>query len=410
MQKELTILMPCLNEALTIAVCIERAQQLLSEHAIDGEILVSDNGSTDGSQAIALALGARIVHCPVRGYGAALQLGIESADGGFILMGDSDDSYHFDEAYPMVCKLREGYDICMGTRLKGKIMSGAMPVLNRMVGNPVLTCIGQKLFRIPTTDFHCGMRAFRRDKVRAIGLITTGMEWASEMVIKSKLQGLSMTEVPVTLHKDGRNRPPHLRRWRDGWRHLRFMLVHAPNWIFVFPGLLLLAFGALGQILLIPRMIRIGEVRLDVHTMLICAFALIAGVQMIFTGLLANVYCQTMGILPVTARFVKAIRHLTLEKLLVLSVFCGATGLAGVATDVLNWGRGGFGPLNYEITMRHLIPSLSLMALALLGICNGFMLSILFMPTSKTATGLQCAVEIDDRPASLPEKRGKGTI
>jgi len=231
-QKELTILMPCLNEAQTIAVCIERAQKLLDDYGIDGEILVSDNGSTDGSQEIAQKLGARVVHCPIRGYGAALQYGIDNAFGKYILMGDSDDSYHFDEAYLMIEKLREGYDVCMGSRFKGKIMPNAMPFLNRYLGNPILTAIGRVLFKTGMSDFHCGMRAFDRSKLLSLGLVTTGMEWASEMVIKAKLMGLKMTEVPVNLYKDGRNRPPHLRRWRDGWRHLRLMLLHAPFWYY----------------------------------------------------------------------------------------------------------------------------------------------------------------------------------
>jgi len=225
--KELTVLMPCLNEAGTLKVCIERARKLLIDNKINGEILVSDNGSTDGSQEIARALGARVVECPIRGYGAALQFGIENAEGEFILMGDSDDSYHFDEAWPMVKKLEKGYDVCMGTRLRGTIMKNAMPGLNRYLGNPVLSTIGKVLFKTDLSDFHCGMRAFRKDKLLMLNLVTTGMEWASEMVVKAKLAGLKMTEVPITLYKDGRSRPPHLMRWRDGWRHMRFMLLHA---------------------------------------------------------------------------------------------------------------------------------------------------------------------------------------
>ena len=217
--KELTILLPCLNEAETLAVCIKRAQKLLHDYAIDGEILVSDNGSTDGSQAVAENLGTRLVHCPVRGYGAALQFGIEHAEGRFILMGDSDDSYHFDEAFPMIEALRRGFDVCMGSRLRGNIMPDAMPLLNRYVGNPVLTTIGKVLFKTDISDFHCGMRAFRKDKMLALNLVTTGMEWASEMIAKACLAGLKIAEVPINLYRDGRSRPPHLKRWRDAWRH-----------------------------------------------------------------------------------------------------------------------------------------------------------------------------------------------
>lgn len=228
MVKELTILMPCLNEAETLPYCIIRAGRLLSENGINGEILVSDNGSHDGSREIACSLGARVVECPVRGYGAALNYGIERGEGKYVLMGDSDDSYHFDEAMPLIEKVREGYDVCMGTRLKGYIDPGAMPLLNRYLGNPVLSGIGRILYNIALSDLHCGMRAFDRRKIIGLNLTTTGMEWATEMAIRSGLDGLRMTEVPITLHRDRRCRSPHLRRWRDGWRHLCLMLFHAP--------------------------------------------------------------------------------------------------------------------------------------------------------------------------------------
>src|ERR1039457_4373942 len=256
---ELTILMPCLNEAETIEACIISARILLSKSRIDGEILISDNGSTDGSQAIARNMGSRVVDCPIRGYGASLQYGIENARGEYILMGDSDDSYHFNEAMAIIDNLRNGYDVCMGTRLNGMIKPGAMPLLNRYLGNPVLTAIGKWLFRIPTSDFHCGMRGFRAEAIRSLSLVTTGMEWASEMVIKSKLAGLKMTEVPITLHKDGRSRPPHLKRWRDGWRHLRFMLAHAPTALFFVPAFMFLVAGLAGEILFLPGMSESGN-------------------------------------------------------------------------------------------------------------------------------------------------------
>jgi len=379
--KELTILMPCLNEALTIGTCINRARKLLAENGIDGEILISDNGSTDGSQAIARSLGARAVDCPVRGYGAALQHGIEHAEGEFTLMGDSDDSYHFEEAFPMIEKLREGLDVCMGTRLRGEIKPGAMPFMNRHLGNPALTYIGQKLFRIPTTDFHCGMRAFRTDKVRGIKLVTTGMEWASEMVIQSRLNGLKMAEVPITLHKDGRDRPPHLRKWRDGWRHLRFMLLHAPNWLFVLPGMILVTLGMLGESVLIPGMVRVGKAALDVHTMLVLAFMMIAGVQMLFTGALANVYSHTNGILPYTEKYLESLKGLSLEKLLLMALVVGGAGGLGFAGVIWKWYQTGFGALDVSATMRLLIPSMTLLSIAGQAVLNGFMLSVLFLPT-----------------------------
>lgn len=378
---ELTVLMPCLNEAETLGVCIRRARQLLDQEGIDGEILVSDNGSTDGSREIALALGARVIQCPERGYGAALLFGIENARGEYILIGDSDDSYHFDEAMPMIERLRAGYDICMGTRLKGRIMPDAMPWLNRYLGNPVLTAIGRIFFKVTVSDFHCGMRAFRRDRVLGLQLVTAGMEWASEMIIKAKLAGLSMTEVPVTLYKDGRNRLPHLRRWRDGWRHLRFMLLHSPKWLFIVPGSLAALIGLLGEVLLTRGTFRIGPANLDVQSLLVMAFMVILGTQIVFTGIFANVYSHMVGILPYDSRFDRIVKKLTLEKLLIVSLIAGLAGLCGLFDSVWQWYETGFSELNNRITMRKLIPSLTMIALSVQGMFNGFMLSILFLKT-----------------------------
>lgn len=380
--KELTILMPCLNESETLGTCIERAKKLLTDNNIDGEVLIADNGSTDGSQDLARSLGARVVSCPVRGYGAALMCGIEAAEGRYIIMGDSDDSYHFDEAMPMVEKLREGADVCMGTRLRGTIMPGAMPFLNRYLGNPVLTTIGRIFFGITMSDFHCGLRAFRRDRILSIDLVTTGMEWASEMVIKARLAGLSMTEVPVTLHKDGRSRRPHLKRWRDGWRHLRFMLLHAPTWLFTIPGLSMVTVGLLGQFLLFQGMVRIGPATLDVHSMLVLSFLSVLGAQVVFTGLFARFYSGLNGILPYDEKFDRMLRRLSLEKLLAVSVVLGLLGAGGFLSTFLHWYRSGFAPLDYQVTMRKLIPSLTLISFAVQGIFNGFMLFILFLKTT----------------------------
>jgi len=373
--------MPCLNEAETLGRCIERAKKLLDDHDLDGEVLVSDNGSTDGSQEIARSLGARVVECPVRGYGAALQYGIERAQGAYVLMGDSDDSYHFDEAFSMIERLRKGYDVCMGTRLKGKIMPAAMPRLNRHVGNPILTAIGKRLFKIEMSDFHCGMRAFRKEVILALNLVTTGMEWASEMIIKARLAGLKMTEVPVTLYKDGRSRSPHLKRWRDGWRHLRFMLLHAPTWLFVIPGLIMFSVGLFGEIALARGTLPIKGVTLDVHSLVVMAFLLILGVQMIFTGVFATLYSNIVGILPHDERFHKRVRFLTLEKLLVASALIGIIGAAGLFHTIWRWYRVDFRALDYQVTMRLLVPSLTLIAVSVQGIFNGFMLSLLFLKT-----------------------------
>jgi glycosyltransferase involved in cell wall biosynthesis len=379
---KLSIIMPCLNESRTLSTCIMRAKELIENNNIDAEILISDNGSSDGSQEIAMKLGARVIHCPTRGYGAALQYGIEHAKGEYIIIGDSDDSYHFDEAYPMLQKLEQGYDLCMGTRLKGTIMPGAMPKLNRLIGNPALTLIGRLLFDIDISDFHCGMRAFRREKILGIGLVTTGMEWASEQVIKSKLNGLKITEVPITLHRDGRGRPPHLRRWRDGWRHLRFMLLYAPIWLFIYPGLALVIAASILGVLLLRGTVRVGAANLDVHTLLTMAFLAILGIQTIFTGLFANLYAHLIGILPINSKFVERLRKLSLEKLLVISLAIGLAGLAIFLMTFWDWYAAGFPELDYRVTMRRIIPALTLMTISGQAIFNGFMLSVLFLKTS----------------------------
>jgi glycosyltransferase involved in cell wall biosynthesis len=379
--KELTILMPCLDEAETLGQCIRRALKLLSDNRIDGEILISDNGSTDGSQEIAKSLGARVVYCPVRGYGAALQFGIENSEGEYVLMGDSDDSYHFDDALPMIERLRNGYDVSMGTRLKGKIMPGAMPKLNRYIGNPILTAIGKLFFKMEMSDFHCGMRAFRRDKIMGLNLVTTGLEWAYEMIIKARLKGLKMTEVPITLYPDGRNRPPHLKPWRDGWRHLRFMLLHSPKWLFIIPGMVMAGTGIAGEALLLPGMLRIGRVNFDVHTLVAMSFLLILGIQIVFTGLFAKLYSHIVGILPYDEAFEKILKRFTLEKLLIVSLVLGLLGLGGFLYTLWQWYKVHFSALDYQVTMRQLIPSLSMIAVSVQGMFNGFMLSILFLKT-----------------------------
>src|SRR5919197_585369 len=264
---ELSIVMPCLNEAETLTICIRKAKQSLREHSIAGEIIVADNGSHDGSQALAARMGVRLVHVQAKGYGNALMGGIAAARGKYVIMGDADDSYDFTSLGPFITKLRAGYDLVMGNRFKGGIQPGAMPVLHRYLGNPVLTGLGRLLFGSPCGDFHCGLRGFNKAAIMRLGLRTTGMEFASEMVVKATLYRLRIAEVPTTLSPDGRSRPPHLRSWRDGWRHLRFLLLYSPRWLFLYPGALLMLVGLVMMLWLLPNPRAIGYITLDVHTL-----------------------------------------------------------------------------------------------------------------------------------------------
>jgi hypothetical protein len=276
---ELTVVLPCLNEAETLVTVIEKAQKSLASLGIAGEVVVADNGSTDGSQDLARAAGARVVDVPVRGYGAALQAGIAAAQGRFIIMGDADDSYALEDLGPFVEALRGGADLVMGNRFAGGIAPGAMPWLHRYLGNPVLSFLGRLFFRIPVHDFHCGMRGFSREAIRSLDLQTTGMEFASEMVVRAALSNLRIVEVPTILRPDGRSRAPHLRTWRDGWRHLKFLLAFSPRWLFLYPSLVLLGLGTLGMVLLYVQPVRIGSLTFDVQTMVVAATAVVVGVQ-----------------------------------------------------------------------------------------------------------------------------------
>src|SRR5271155_2891169 len=293
-----TILMPCLNEAETLAYCVRQAVAALRDNNVAGEVLVADNGSTDGSQQIATDEGARVVNVPTRGYGAALIAGIDAARGKYILMADADASYHFEHLPRFLPKLEEGYDLVMGNRFSGSIEPGAMPPLHRYLGNPVLSSIGRIFFRIPVRDFHCGLRAFRRDPILSLNLRTTGMEFASEMVVKSSLAGLRMTEVPTTLSPDGRSRPPHLRSWRDGWRHLRFMLLFSPRWLFLVPGLVLSALGVVFAAVLAVQNITIGGAILNVGTLMMACMAVVVGFQLTAFAFYTKIFAMAEGLLP----------------------------------------------------------------------------------------------------------------
>lgn len=354
---ELSLVMPCLDEARTLPVCIAKARQALDAAGIAGEIVVGDNGSTDGSQALARALGARVVDVPVRGYGAALAGAIAAARGRYVIMGDSDDSYDWSAIGPFVERLRQGNDLVMGNRFLGGIKPGAMPALNRYLGNPVLSGIGRLFFRAGVGDYHCGMRGFSADAVRRMQLQTTGMEFASEMVVKAALLRMRITEVPTTLSPDGRGRPPHLRRWRDGWRHWRFMLLYSPRWLFLYPGLVLMLAGLLVGLWLLPQARRIGTVEFDVHTLLYAAAAVLVGYQSVLFAVFTKVFAVTEGLMPPDPRLDRLFQYVRLETGLLAGGLLLALGAAGSGLAVWDWTRSGFGPLDVRHTLRTIVPA-----------------------------------------------------
>jgi glycosyltransferase involved in cell wall biosynthesis len=380
---ELSIVMPCLNEAETLEVCIRKAQQSLLDHAIEGEVIVADNGSHDGSQAIAERLGARVVAVGPRGYGAALQGGIEAARGRFVIMGDADDSYDFSNLMPFVAKLREGYDLVIGNRFRGGIAPGAMRPLHRRLGNPVLTGLGRIFFRSPVGDFHCGLRGFRRDSIAKLDLRTTGMEFASEMVVKATLLGLRVTEVPTTLSPDGRSRPPHLRSWRDGWRHLRFLLIYSPRWLFLLPGAALMAVGLAAGVWLFPGPRAIGRVVFDVHTLLYAGAAVVIGFQSVLFAVLTKCFAINEGLLPEDPWMTWLFRFITLETGLVVG---GALIVAGLGVSVLalsGWRAETYGELNPREMLRLVIPGAVALTLGFQIVLSSFFLSVLGMSRRK---------------------------
>lgn len=342
---ELTVVLPCLNEAETLAVCIGKALGSMADLAIDGEVVVADNGSTDGSQAIATAAGARLVDVAERGYGAALRQGIAAARGTYVIMADADDSYALDDLGPFVESLRHGADLVMGNRFAGHIEPGAMPALHRYVGNPVLSFVGRLFFRIPIGDFHCGMRGFRRDKVLGLGLRTTGMEFASEMVVRSSLASLEIAEVPTTLRPDGRSRAPHLRTWRDGWRHLRFLLAFSPRWLFLYPAMLLVALGTVIFAALAFGPVEIGRVTFDVQTMIAGATAIVVGMQAGALAMVSRAYAFRLGLLPRSVSVERLLDRFTLEWGLIAGTSMGLAGVACFALAVARWQQTDFGRL-----------------------------------------------------------------
>ncbi|MGH7941129.1 MAG: glycosyltransferase family 2 protein [Limisphaerales bacterium] len=382
---DLTILMPCLNEAETIGRCIEKAKAGLARAGVPGEILIADNGSTDGSQAIAEKLGARMVTISEKGYGSALIGGTRAARGKWILMGDADDSYDFSEADRFVNKFKEGYELVMGCRLPsggGTILPGAMPWKNRWIGNPILSFIGRLFFKCPAHDFHCGLRGYTREAFEGLDLQTTGMEFASEMVIKATLRKIKITEVPVTLSKDGRSRPPHLKPWRDGWRHLRFMLLFSPRWLFLIPGIALFIIGVGVAAALAAADIRIGAVTLNVGTLTVSCMTAIVGFQLVAFAFFTKVFAIAEGLLPEDPKLTHLLRLFSLEKGILAGVALFLFGLALFGRAIWLWGAAHFGELpSMEENLRRLIPATALLVIGIQGIFSSFFMSALGLKT-----------------------------
>jgi len=374
---ELSVVMPCLNEAETLATCIRKAQRSLDDLGINGEVVVADNGSTDGSQSIAAELGARVVPVEAKGYGSALRGGIAAARGKYVVMGDADDSYDFANLEPFVTKLRDGYELVMGNRFKGGIEADAMPFLHKYLGNPVLTATGRLFFRSPCSDFHCGLRAFRKSSIESLNLRTTGMEFASEMVVKATLHNLKIAEVPTKLSPDGRSRKPHLRSWRDGWRHLRFMLLYSPRWLFLYPGLLLMILGSVVGARLLWGPVNLWGVTFDVHTLLYAAMAIVIGFQTVVFAVFTKVFATTQGLLPEDPRLNWLFRYVKLETGLTLGFALLFAGFAMSVYALSSWRAHLFGPLDPTQTLRLVIPAATLIMLGLQTVLSSFFLSIL---------------------------------
>ena len=377
MNIELSIVMPCLNEAETLAVCINKAQSFFERENINGEVIIADNGSTDGSQKIATDLNARMVNVPQKGYGSALRGGIEAANGKYVIMGDADDSYDFSNLMPYVIKLREGYDLVMGNRFKGGIKKGAMPFLHKYLGNPVLSFIGRLFFKSKIGDFHCGLRGFSKETYYKMELKTTGMEFASEMIVKSSLKDLKITEVNTILSPDGRSRPPHLNTWRDGWRHLRFLVLYSPNWLFLIPGLLLFIFGIITSSFLLFGTVSIGSVNFGVHTLLFTSGFVLIGFQFILFYGLTKVFTVENELLPKSNKYDKLFKLINLEKGLIVGAILVIIGIILSFSAYFDWQAINYGDIENTSTLRSVIPAITLMLLGVQVILFSLFFSIL---------------------------------
>jgi len=374
---ELSVVMPCLNELETVGVCVRKALASLRQAGIHGEVIVADNGSTDGSIELAESEGARVVHITDKGYGNALKGGILAARGEFVLMADSDDSYEFGHVMRFLEQLRSGSDLVMGNRFRGGIAKGAMPPLHRYLGNPLLTRIGRLFFDSPCDDFHCGIRGFRKDSFLRMDVRSTGMEFASEMVVKASLLGMDVREVPTTLAPDGRSRPPHLRTWRDGWRHLRFLLMYSPRWLFLYPGMALIVLGLAGCAWLLPGPKVFRGVEFDVHTLLYAFVAVLLGFQLAAFAVFTKIFAISEGLLPEDPRLSRVFNYITLETGLVVGVLLVATGIGGSIFAVSGWAHSSFGDLDPVRNLRIVMPAVFSLTLGVQIVCSSFFLSIL---------------------------------
>ena len=374
---ELTVVMPCLNEAETVVTCIRKARACLAENGVNGEVIVSDNGSTDGSQHLAREAGARVVAVPEPGYGNAIMGGVVAARGRYVIMGDSDDSYDFTSLMPLLERLRDGADLVMGNRFRGGIAPGAMPPLHRYLGNPVLSFVGRLFFGSQIGDFHCGLRGFRRDSILALGLQASGMEFASEMVVKATLASQRVDEVPTTLSPAGRSRRPHLRSWRDGWRHLRFLLLFSPRWLFLVPGLVLLALGLVLGLAVEPAPLHVHRVSFDVGTLAVAGAMIVIGFQSVLFALFTMVYATAEGFLPDNVRIHRLLGKWGLERGLLIGALLASTGFVGLVSSVVYWHGYGFGDLKFNQALRIVLPSVTALILSCQLISATFFLSIL---------------------------------
>ena len=377
---EISIVIPCLNEAETLQGCVVEAFAALESNGVSGEVIVADNGSSDGSQEIARQAGARVITVSRKGYGNALQGGIRASEAEYVLMGDADGSYDFGELPRFLEKLREGFDLVIGCRFPrfgGSIERGAMPWKHRWIGNPVLSGLGKLFFNSSVHDFHCGLRAFRKKAIMDLKLETGGMEFASEMVVKSTLYKLKIDQIPITLRCDRRSSSPHLRSWRDGWRHLRFLLLYSPKWLFVLPGLLLTIAGAFGFILLLPMPLTIRGVTFDLNSLLVSSVAMLTGFQVLAFGLFTKAYAVSIGLLPGKEYWHRLVNGCAVEWGIGIGLVLMVSGLGLLIHAILYWKAAGFGPLPYQISHRMVILAVTLISLGIQASVYGFALNIL---------------------------------